>query len=280
VQGYYISFPKQFIGTFHTVGNLANAQAAAKIWDPVLTKLATFPGLVNGTANAKYSDYPSYKTYFDATWGAAEADEKMKRDINEEPIREWWTGELRPRNYLQRRHAPGASKVSQSMGKTNGDGRLLDKAALHSPKFAAALKESMPTKPGKMIRGALIGGGEVIKKSTTETSVHPSWRKTYVTFWSDKDVDQFAKLAPDMGAYINEASWNATNWQDVFWGSNYPKLSQIKTKYDPDMLFYVTPGINADLMAPNDKGALCRASSSSKSVFPPVGDNKNLAAKK
>jgi hypothetical protein len=205
VQGYYISFPKQFIGTFHTVGNLANAEAAAKIWDPVLAKLATYPGLVKDTAKAKYLNYPSYKTYFDATWGAAEPDEKMKRDMNEEPIREWWTGELRPRNALHRRHGPGESKSqAQSMGKTNGDGRLLDRAALTSPKFAAALKAAMPSKPGKMIRGALIGGGEVIKRSPTESSVHPSWRKTYVTFWSDKDVDDMAKMAPDMGAYINE----------------------------------------------------------------------------
>jgi hypothetical protein len=221
VQGYYISFPKQFIGTFHTVGSLANAESAAKIWDPVLTKLATFPGLVKDTAKAKYIDYPSYKAYFDGTWGAAEPDSKMKRSIdNEEPIREWWTGELRPRNYLQKRHSPGESKTqAQSMGKTNGDGRLLDKAALQSPKFAAALKAAMPSKPGKMIRGALIGGGEVIKRTETETSVHPSWRRTYVTFWSDKDVDDMAKMAPNMGAYINEVSLNYLFFYMTFYDS-------------------------------------------------------------
>jgi hypothetical protein len=218
VQGYYISFPKQFIGTFHTVGSLANAESAAKIWDPVLAKLATFPGLVKDTAKAKYIDYPSYKTYFDGTWGAAEPGDKMKRDINnDEPIREWWTGELRPRNYLQKRHSPGESKSqAQSMGKSGGDGRLLDKAALQSPKFAAALKASMPSKPGKMIRGALIGGGEVIRRTETETSVHPSWRKTYVTFYSDKDVDEMAKMAPNMGAYINEVCFNTPSFSVAF----------------------------------------------------------------
>lgn len=70
-----------------------------------------------------------------------------------------------------------------------------------------------------------------------------------------------------------------TNWQDVFWGSNYAKLSQLKTKYDPNTLFYVTPGINADMMTTNDKGALCRSSNNNKqSIYPPLGDNKNMKA--
>lgn len=63
----------------------------------------------------------------------------------------------------------------------------------------------------------------------------------------------------------------------MFWGSNYPKLSQIKTKYDPTLVFYATPGINADQMTANEKGALCKApEAQTKSIFPPMGDNKNI----
>lgn len=276
VQGYYLIFPNKFAGIFHTVGSLATVDASKKLWEPVLSKLATFPGIQKESTVATYSDYPSYKTYYDATWGPAE-DEKKKRSINDDAIIvDWWTGEYvkRSERHLGKRHSPGeSSKLPLSMGKTLGDGRFLDKDTLKSAKFTAALKSAMPTKG--MIRGVIVGGS-VIGKSTTETSVHPAWRKTYVSIWSDKDVDEFINITPGMGAYINEASFNETNWQENFWGSNYPKLSEIKTKYDPNFLFYVTPGINAEQWNANDKGALCRVQAGVKSIFPPIGDNKNV----
>ncbi|KAJ7605564.1 FAD-binding domain-containing protein [Roridomyces roridus] len=43
-------------------------------------------------------------------------------------------------------------------------------------------------------------------------------------------------LAPLSGAYVNEADVFEPNWQESFWGSNYPRLLAIKTKYDPDHL--------------------------------------------
>jgi len=42
------------------------------------------------------------------------------------------------------------------------------------------------------------------------------------------------------------------------------------------MVFYATPGINADQMDANAKGALCRIQVQTKSLYPPQGDNKNM----
>jgi FAD/FMN-containing dehydrogenase len=42
---------------------------------------------------------------------------------------------------------------------------------------------------------------------------------------------------PAAGAYVNEADYFEPDWQQSFWGENYPKLAQIKRKYDPDGLF-------------------------------------------
>ncbi|MDE4982285.1 BBE domain-containing protein, partial [Francisella tularensis subsp. holarctica] len=36
----------------------------------------------------------------------------------------------------------------------------------------------------------------------------------------------------------NEADYFQKNWQQVFGGSNYSKLLNIKNKYDPNGLFY------------------------------------------
>ncbi|MDC0535918.1 FAD-dependent oxidoreductase, partial [Francisellaceae bacterium] len=45
-------------------------------------------------------------------------------------------------------------------------------------------------------------------------------------------------MAPNAGAYANEADYFQSNWQQTFWGDNYPKLLEIKDKYDPNGLFY------------------------------------------
>ncbi|MBI2809847.1 MAG: FAD-binding oxidoreductase [Candidatus Melainabacteria bacterium] len=44
-------------------------------------------------------------------------------------------------------------------------------------------------------------------------------------------------LAPNAGTYSNEADYFQQDWQTEFWGENYPKLLQIKKKYDPDGFF-------------------------------------------
>jgi hypothetical protein len=71
------------------------------------------------------------------------------------------------------------------------------------------------------------------------------------------------------------------NWKHEFWGSNYERLSQIKTKWDPNMVFYVTPGINADLMTVKN-GRMCFVQGTPAKLandMAPVGDNENIAVR-
>jgi len=44
--------------------------------------------------------------------------------------------------------------------------------------------------------------------------------------------------APDTGAYVNECDYFEPDWQKAFWGPHYPRLLQIKRRYDPDGLFF------------------------------------------
>lgn len=70
------------------------------------------------------------------------------------------------------------------------------------------------------------------------------------------------------------------NWKHDFWGSNYERLSSIKTKWDPKHLFYVTPGINADYMAATADGRVCPVKPSvikaDATGFAPTGDSLNI----
>lgn len=50
-------------------------------------------------------------------------------------------------------------------------------------------------------------------------------------------------LTPNGGCYYSEASILEENWQQTFFGSNYPELLKIKQKYDPANVFNVFKGV-------------------------------------
>ncbi|KAI1078643.1 FAD-binding domain-containing protein [Whalleya microplaca] len=56
--------------------------------------------------------------------------------------------------------------------------------------------------------------------------------------------DAMRKAGPNGCAYINEGDPYQPDWQDHFWGSEYPKLLKIRKKWDPHGVFYAvsTPG--------------------------------------
>jgi len=59
-------------------------------------------------------------------------------------------------------------------------------------------------------------------------------------------MDALRAAAPDSGAYVNECDYFQSDWQQRLWGSNYPRLLEIKRRYDPDGLFYVHHGVGSE----------------------------------
>ena len=51
---------------------------------------------------------------------------------------------------------------------------------------------------------------------------------------------------PGSGSYLNEADYFEPEWQPSFWGPNYPRLLDIKRKYDPDNIFRVHHGVGSE----------------------------------
>jgi FAD/FMN-containing dehydrogenase len=53
-------------------------------------------------------------------------------------------------------------------------------------------------------------------------------------------------IAPSGGSYISETDFFRTDWQDAFWGPNYPRLKAVKERYDPDGFFFVHHGVGSE----------------------------------
>jgi hypothetical protein len=90
------------------------------------------------------------------------------------------------------------------------DSRLLGIEEFNSPKLQEALEKATPKdiEDGEL-KMHLTGGGKVLIPSN-ESSVLPAWRKTYIhaiaTGRGSPSVDALREFAPNMGAYVNEAS--------------------------------------------------------------------------
>lgn len=64
------------------------------------------------------------------------------------------------------------------------------------------------------------------------------------------DIDlaaaELRKIAPNAGSYVSESNYFNRAWQREYWGNNYSRLRAIKTKYDPDGLFFVHHGVGSE----------------------------------
>jgi FAD/FMN-containing dehydrogenase len=61
-----------------------------------------------------------------------------------------------------------------------------------------------------------------------------------------KAMDELLKVVTNPGAYVSESDFFEQSWQQAFWGSNYPRLAEVKKKYDPAGLFFVHHGVGSE----------------------------------
>lgn len=62
----------------------------------------------------------------------------------------------------------------------------------------------------------------------------------------DQAMQALLKVAPDAGSYVSESDYFLRDWQQRFWGSNYPRLAAVKRRYDPEGLFFVRHGVGSE----------------------------------
>jgi FAD/FMN-containing dehydrogenase len=62
----------------------------------------------------------------------------------------------------------------------------------------------------------------------------------------DQCINELRVVAPEDGAYVSESNYFQKGFQQAYWGSNYPRLAEIKKKYDPAGLFIVHNGVGSE----------------------------------
>ncbi|PGH21538.1 hypothetical protein AJ80_03206 [Polytolypa hystricis UAMH7299] len=131
---------------------------------------------------------------------------------------------------------------------------------------------------GMFFIGHIVGPGEGLP--TVNNAIHPTWRQASTFTISSLAVPFDASKAlkdelqdyltnvgdaalrdasPNGAAYVNEGNLEEPNWQEAYWGSNYPRLLELKEKWDSGRIFYArtTPGTE-DWAVIDDLGRLCK----------------------
>lgn len=142
-------------------------------------------------------------------------------------------------------------------------GRFLPKRLFSAPKdiekvvdaVLTAMQFSLTNRGGGAAQ--LYATGPLNQPDNSKTGVNPAWRDAMWEvimggFWTSAtsgsvrnqirntisaSIEPFKTLTPGGGCYMNEGDWTEESWEQVFFGSNYDKLLQVKRKYDPSSLF-------------------------------------------
>ncbi|KAH7388764.1 FAD/FMN-containing isoamyl alcohol oxidase-like protein MreA [Pyrenochaeta sp. MPI-SDFR-AT-0127] len=136
-----------------------------------------------------------------------------------------------------------------------------------------------PTQIGYNI-GHIVNPGHGVPK--VDNAIHPTWRNgssfvitnvllTGQESWAVKKERELFNTnvvgkalrdaSPTGASYVNEGDLYEPNWQEAYWGSNYPRLLQIRKKFDPNGVFYTQTTPGTEKWSVIDFGTkLCKAS--------------------
>ncbi|KAI1319651.1 FAD-binding domain-containing protein [Xylariaceae sp. FL0255] len=163
-----------------------------------------------------------------------------------------------------------------NVSQLNIGGRLIPRALIESGSSVITAVIRNITSSGALFSGVSFNVSQYLADSI---AANPYWRDSVMdavvaNYWSYTDspdniasinaitrnlLPQMEDLTPKGGAYLNEADFQQIGWQQVFYGAHYEKLSQIKSKYDPDDVFYALGAVGSERWIRQPDGRLCRA---------------------
>jgi hypothetical protein len=183
------------------------------------------------------TDYPTYLDAFNATSPAVTGTRQFQQG-----------GWLVPRSVL---NAQTPSLISE-VRKWSDDGVMVAVFGANAsikPAYSFADNAVVPA-----WRTAGINAQPLTQYNNTDQDIDIEWRRKI----TDEYIPGLRKLAPDSGAYMNEADWQEPEWKTAFYGKNYAKLLRTKKTWDPEGIFWVRKGVGSEGWVENPvDGRLC-----------------------
>lgn len=193
------------------------------------------------TFESTYTDYPTFLSYYNGT-----ADPSQPIDVG----------------------------IAQYGGRLIPRETLLSETANHD--LAAAFRYI--NEQGGQFIGVGLNVSEATAGGDIHNSVLPAWRTASIATvlttpwnfsapWEEMEdradlmtevlLPAIDKVVLDPKCYLNEGDFQEPNWRSAFYGENYPRLLEIKQKYDPKMMLYATTGVGQEFWEVGEDYRLC-----------------------
>ncbi|KAJ6023922.1 FAD linked oxidase N-terminal [Penicillium herquei] len=205
---------------------------------PIVNSLAQAGVTVNITSSSFSSYYALYESYFVPTEEST-------------AVGQITGGRIIPRELLEPA-SPSLSEISAALEVFINAGFYVACAALNANSSRQAPFTSNAVFP--VWRSALL---TCIMVQTWDYSIPWDENLERQTNLTSIYMPQLEAVTPGGGAYLNEANFQEPNWQEVFYGDNYPRLNVVKQKYDPNELFYARTAVGSEKWKENGEGRLC-----------------------
>jgi FAD/FMN-containing dehydrogenase len=133
--------------------------------------------------------------------------------------------------------APTSLSSAATAALVDGVGSVLGRSDVGS---AAVLLDSLG---GAVSRAAPSDTAFVHRNAFAIAQLYGSWDPAAPAAVADATTAWLRQLHATVrpligpGAYVNYADPELPDWEDAYWGTNYPRLRQVKTTYDPDRVF-------------------------------------------
>ncbi|MFO1081289.1 MAG: FAD-binding oxidoreductase [Reyranellaceae bacterium] len=62
----------------------------------------------------------------------------------------------------------------------------------------------------------------------------------------ERAMQVLRRLVSAPASYVSESDYFEADWQNAYWGPNYPRLRAVKERYDPEGLFFVHHGVGSE----------------------------------
>ncbi|KAJ8133560.1 hypothetical protein O1611_g50 [Lasiodiplodia mahajangana] len=168
-----------------------------------------------------------------------------------------------------------------SLTKSITASRLITKGTVkNETKFAETLETlAVKSTAAPDVSNVSFSGTMTVSREPVDSALNPAWRDTAVHLiveqnWDDSiatsqvnaviddmtynKLNILRQLDPSSGAYLNEANDFEPGWQWSFFGPHYGRLYDIKTKYDPEGVFWCPRCVGSEAWVQTYDGLLCR----------------------
>jgi FAD/FMN-containing dehydrogenase len=233
-------------------------QQAQKVWQPFFDWVRALPQELSVVHKLRAGAEPARH------WWDIEGNDSMVRDTREGAAKNhgWWQGDTEqvgaylhgydslwlPATLLQEPQRRLLVDALFASSRHKSVGLHFNKGLAAAPAEAIAAARDTATNPAvaDAFALAIIADGQgpaypgLVRPAMNLDAAHKDARDI------DLATAELRKIVPNAGSYVSESNYFNGSWQQAFWGQHYPRLRTVKTKYDPEGLFFVHHGVGSE----------------------------------